>query len=527
MAGRKNQRFEPMLYDAYGRRAVPLMSATSYVGAGVSRALKEWIPESGSPAYHITYDLDFLRRRSHDLVRNSPMGLAAVSTLAANVIGPGLRAQPQIDAEFLGLEEEQASRWERQARREFELFANGTFDITNSFSFAQLQELAFRSVLVSGDCFVLFPRRTRRGGNPYRTRLQLIEGERIINDHHMGETNDYNNGIRRDEFGSPIAYTVASGELDSLIGGDVTYMEVPAFGAQTGRQNVLHVFFPTRPNQPRGVPLLTPVMESLKQLSRYMESELMAAVVASLYTIFVKSELEGTASSVGDDLGKAAPAGATEGDMSLGNGSVVFMEPGESIDTANPNRPNTAFDPFFVAIMKQIGAALDIPLELLFKHFQSSYSASRGAMLMAWKHFMVRRSVMASMFCQPIYELFLEEAILLGRLQAPGFLEDPLIRSAYAKVEWVGSPMGTVDPVKDAKAQELYLKMGVKTRARVTQETTGEYWEDTNRQIQHEQQLMGGTDPLLGVGSEQAMDQPDDLDDEGDNDDERPGRRMV
>ena len=516
------RRYEPKLYDAYGRKVSLNAAVSSYTGAGHSRALKEWIPEAGDAAFHITYDLDLLRRRSHDLVRNTPMGLAAVSTLTANVIGPGLRAQPQIDAEYLGLTEEQASTWERQARREFDLFVQDTLDVSNTLHFSQMQELVFRAALVSGDCFVLFPRSERRGGNPYRTRVQLIEGERVINDQQAAETHEYNNGIRRDEFGSPVSYTVASGELDGLVGGQVTYTDIPAFGERTGRRNVLHVFFPTRPNQPRGVPLLTPVMESLKQLTRYMESELMAAVVASLYTIFIKSELESTA-SVGQDLGKSqAPPGATASDLSLGSGSVVFMDPGESIDTANPTRPNTSFDPFFIAIMKQIGAALDIPLELLFKHFQSSYSASRGAMLMAWKHFMVRRGLMAALFCQPLYELFLEEAILLGRLRAPGFRRDPLVRSAYSKVEWVGSPMGTVDPVKDAKAQKEYLTMGVKTRSRITQETTGEYWEDTNRQLDHERKVMGGVDPIrdAATGRPTGPDEAEEDDDEGDNDDE-------
>ena len=523
----KFKRHEPYLFDQYGNRSVPLASATSsYTGAGYSRAMKEWIPESGDASWHITYDLDLLRRRSHDLVRNTPMGLAAVSTLTANVIGPGLRAQPQIDAEFLGMSEEQASKWERQARREFELFTQHTLDITNSLSFSQLQELVFRSVLVSGDCFVLFPRRKRIGVNPYKSRIQLIEGERVVNDQQASETAQYNNGIRRDEVGSPIAYTIASGELDGLVGGNVTYTEVSAFGQASGRRNVAHVFFPTRPNQPRGVPLLTPVMESLKQLSRYMESELMAAVVASFYTIFVKSELESTA-SVGMDLGKAAPPGATGSDLSLGSGSVVVMEPGESIDTANPNRPNTSFEPFFIAIIKQIGAALDIPLELLFKHFQSSYSASRGAMLMAWKHFQIRRTIMASMFCQPVYETFLEEAIMLGRIKAPGFDNDPLARAAYSKVEWIGPPMGTVDPMKDAKAQELYLQMGVKTRARVTQETTGEYWEDTYRQIEHERKTMGGQDPLLPVPPPEEDDDDDDNEENGDSDNEEAMRRTL
>jgi hypothetical protein len=49
------------------------------------------------------------------------------------------------------------------------------------------------------------------------------------------------------------------------------------------------------------------------------------------------------------------------------------------IDTANPGRPNAQFDPFVTAIVRQIGVALELPYEILIKHFTSTYSAARAA----------------------------------------------------------------------------------------------------------------------------------------------------
>ena len=51
---------------------------------------------------------------------------------------------------------------------------------------------------------------------------------------------------------------------------------MPAFGAATGRRNVLHPFRRTRPGQTRGIPYLAPVMELVKQLGRYSEAEVAA-----------------------------------------------------------------------------------------------------------------------------------------------------------------------------------------------------------------------------------------------------------
>ena len=43
----------------------------------------------------------------------------------------------------------------------------------------------------------------------------------------------------------------------------------------------------------------------------------------------------------------------TEQELELGNGAIVGLGPNESIEVANPGRPNQAFDPFVLAILRQ------------------------------------------------------------------------------------------------------------------------------------------------------------------------------
>lgn len=76
------------------------------------------------------------------------------------------------------------------------------------------------------------------------------------------------------------------------------------------------------------------------------------------------------------------------------------MGPGESVEFANPTHPNGSFDKFAVAISAQVGAALEIPSDLLLKSFNASYSASRAALLEAWKAFKMRREWLADDFCR-------------------------------------------------------------------------------------------------------------------------------
>jgi capsid protein len=54
---------------------------------------------------------------------------------------------------------------------------------------------------------------------------------------------------------------------------------------------------------------------------------------------------------------------------------------------------------------------VEIPFEILIKHFTASYSAAQAALVEAWKFFSARRSWMADKFCQPVYELVIAEAV--------------------------------------------------------------------------------------------------------------------
>ena len=64
------------------------------------------------------------------------------------------------------------------------------------------------------------------------------------------------------------------------------------------------------------------------------------------------------------------------------------------------------------------------------------------------------------MTVKPVYELWLEEAINKGVIDAPDFYEK---RHAWTKVKWIGPGRGWVDPVKEAKAAQLRMQIGLST----------------------------------------------------------------
>ena len=62
----------------------------------------------------------------------------------------------------------------------------------------------------------------------------------------------------------------------SMLGSGLEWTRVEARGELTGRRNIVHVITRERAGQLRGVPVLAPVLEALKQLGRYTEAEITA-----------------------------------------------------------------------------------------------------------------------------------------------------------------------------------------------------------------------------------------------------------
>lgn len=460
-----------------------------YSGASKSRrSVKEWNPGGNDADNDILPDLETLRERSRDLVRNNPLAGGAIKTKVTNVVGTGIRLRSCIDRKALDLSEDQADEWEDKAEREWRLFFESKdADVSRTLTGHDIVRQVYQQSKENGDVFVLLPR-IKRINSIYDLRLQIIEADRVCNPNHTADTETLSGGIEKDSYGAPTKYHIMTRHPGSLFH-DATWETRKAFGSKTGLRNVIHLFAPTRPGQSRGVPDLAAVMEPLKQLGRYTDAEIMAAVISGFFTVFIESESAGDAgsfnySNFSDESGQSA----SDSDMKLGNGLIVDLAPGEKVHDSNPGRPNTAFDPFVQSILRQVGVGLEIPFEILIKHFTASYSAARAALLELWKYVMTERRWLTDNFLRIVYESWMFEAVATGRLVAPGFITDPAIRAAYLGSEWIGPAKGQIDELKEVKAAELRMDVGISTLADETSQATGKDWDKNHRQQVKEKQ---------------------------------------
>lgn len=485
-----------------------------YGEAGASwrkRAVKGFNAPSGSSHEDIDFNNYTLRQRSRMLYMAAPVATSAIKTNRTNVVGVGLRLKSRIDREVLGLTPEQAEEWQKTTEREFNLWAKDkqACDATGMNNFYGLQQLALVSWLLSGDCIGLIKQYPVTRLLPYSLRVHLIESDRIATPggygsggsvtYTTGRNPDNGNtiydGVEVDSNGMVVAYHIRSNYPFELGAPTTTWARVLAYQEHTGLPNVLHIIDTERPDQYRGVSYLAQVIEPLLQIRRYTESELMAAVVESFYTAFIKTEAptdENPFNQTDPDV-PGEPKGPN--DYSMGPGQVNVMAPGESVEFANPTHPNGSFDKFVAAISAQVGAALEVPADLLLKQFNSSYSASRAALLEAWKAFKMRREWLADDFCRPCYEVWMSEAVARGRIYAPGFFDNPTIRAAYLGSEWLGPSQGQLDPVKEITAEILACSEGFSTHEQSTIRLNGGQWDANVEQLQRENEKLGGNAP--------------------------------
>ena len=480
--------FDP---EAGRKRAVARMqidAASAFSGASRSRpALKGWRTSKGDADSDINPELETLRARSRDLERNNPLAHGALKTKTTYVIGTGLRPEPNIDADFLGLSSEQAEALQAKMLREFELVAGSPEgDASRRKTFYQKQSELYHSSRTNGDAFLLLPF-FDRGDWPYHTRFRSVEADRVCNPNNKPDSEQLSSGFELDSNGATDAiHVLQCNPSRRFFRSKAKWERVPLYN-ENGTRNVLILSnHSMRAGQTRGIPDLSPVIEVIKQAGRYVDAELMASVISSKFTVFIKSDGGGTRDAyspgAGADDDSDEDYDDEPRDLRLGDGLVTELDEGESIETANPGRPNAQFDPFVTALWRQIGGALGIPFEILLKHFTASYSASRAALLQFASYILVDRADVVVDICQPYYEAIIAEAVARGRLHMPGFFKDPMIRRAYCRAVWHGPVMGEIDELKAANAAEKRLKIGITTNEREARRNVGESWSQMNDQ---------------------------------------------
>lgn len=475
--------------------SAPRMSYGSHGASQTLNSMVGWIIDAGNAEDNIDLYSSTLRKRARDLYAGGGLARSGPETLTTSVVGWGILPKPKIDGDFLGMTDEAREEAEKTIAREFRLWAGNTMcDATRRQNFYGIQQLAFLSMLMSGDVFALFGMKENKR-TPYQTTIRLLEADRICNPDSSGDSEGTAtdsggrivDGVETDQEGTVIRYHVASrspiAENDSS---ELIWTAIDAFGADTGYPNILHVMTYERPEQCRGIPFVAAEIEQLKQFTRYMNAELAANVVSAMLTCFITSDQDDGSFGMQDAVNEEDKVTDDDISLELAPGAVYSLPPGKKIETVNPLRSNSQFETFVNTCITVIASSMGIPKEVLTKKYESNYTAARAALLDFWRTVKVYRTRFNDDFNQPIYEQWLSEAVATGRIDAPGFFDDPAVRQAWCGCVWMGASMGHVDPKKEVAAAESRIANNITTQEQEAAEYNGNDWAANIRQRKKE-----------------------------------------
>ena len=422
----------------------------------------------GSADFNLACDRTTLLYRARSLFQNHAFSRAIISSINTNVVGTGIKMRPQLKLlDVIGLSHDEAVAWSRKTQDLYEIWANSKkCDVERKNDMFGLQDLALKTELIDGDCFALAKYNKRI--EPFGLCFKLLEADRCMNPVGMIDTDSLSQGVEVSEFGTPERYYFTKYPPFSIDNFSDLMETVPvnAFD-RYGEANVLHIFSPDRTDQRRGVSILSPIIVLMKQQERFLESELMAAVVTSMLTAFIESNNENAAdpiiSNVPEEQHVAQP-NEEPAPLELTSGGIIELKKGQKVSAVNPTRPNSAYQGFVEAIFSEAAASLGLSYEVVLRKFGSSYNAVRGAIFESKKTFDRARRNLISDFCKPVYEKWLAQAVLTGVIDAPGFFEDPVKRAIWSGCRWIADSAFLLDPLKETSAIKMQLDEQLITR---------------------------------------------------------------
>ncbi len=415
--------------------------------------------------------------RAQDLTANNPHATSCIDSMAVNVVGTGLTPQSRPKAKKLGITEQQSRDFAEQAEWIYQKWSKHA-DIQGRLTFPDMQFLASYSMLMNGE-YLFLP--TMRSGKPgpnesaVRLALQGLSPLRMTTP--SDKFNDFRirDGVELNKVGTPTGYWIATPQNEKL----TPYLKASDFTRYPAwighRPGVLHSFFNAakEPERVRGVSVLAPAMKFFKDLTDYLDFELVGNIVASSFPVFIEKS---------DPMGYVENNVESDGDENYHEeyepGSVHYGNPGEKPHILKSDRPSNTFDGFVETILRSIGASVGLPYEVVAKDFsKTNYSSARAALLEAWRVYLVHRTWLVRHFCQPVWEMVMEEAYLRGELQlpqgGPGFYD---AMAEYCNAEWIGPARGHVDPQKEMMANVKGLDNNILTLSDIVAEH-GKDWE--------------------------------------------------
>lgn len=459
----------------------------SYSGAESNRLTSNKSPKNQAADTELLgpFGADQLRAWARMLVRDNAYAWGVVDTIVSSVVGLGINAQSMMETpegdDIEDVNETRDSVWAEWCE---------VCDINGQLTFAEIQQLAQREMVEAGECLIHLvntPAKTHRGiYRPVPLAIELIEADRLASDKDTYAIRSSENrvirGVELDELGKPVAYWIYPEHPSSPY---VTRNTTPT---RIDAKHIRHLYRRDRIGQSRGASWFAPVMSWIRDLGVYVDNEIQASAVASCFGVAIKTD--------GPSGSGLMPS--TSGDTTDDNGNTFeHLEPamivrlgiGESIESINPGRPNSASEPWINLMLRGIAVGTGLSYEIVARDYsQVSYSSSRTSQLEDRRRFRRWQRYLVNHLCQPVWDRFCEQAATSGHKSFPTMTEILADRRGSTTVEWQTTEWEWVDPQSEQTASQAAID-GLQSTLQSELGTRGKNWRSVLYQQAKEKKL--------------------------------------
>lgn len=419
---RKNP--DPQTTALAPRTPVPLLRAKYDAAQTTSDNTRHWVnADSLSANAAMSNDVrNLLRQRARYEVANNSYAKGLVLTLANDCIGTGPRLQVQTrDRDFNRQVEAAFENWAAQVRLAAKLRTAKQAKTTDGESFGQL---------------------FANGGLPHPVKLDiaLVDCDRVTSPYSPLAAAGTVDGMKLDEYGLPQQYFVMKNHPGEVLSGVEDYNTIDA-------SYIFHWFRSDRPQQYRGVPELTPALPLYAQLRRYTLAVLAAAETAADFAAVLYTESP-------PDEGAVAAVDPMD-TIDLEKRMATALPEGWKLAQIKAEQPATSYKEFKGEILNEIARCVNVPYNIAACNSSDyNYASGRLDHQTYFKSVLVERYDCQAVMLDPLLQAWVNEAMLMSEFAG--------LRRFGAGLphQWFWDGFEHVDPVKNARAQQIRLKNG-------------------------------------------------------------------
>lgn len=446
------------------KNSVPVMYES---GATQSRRAAAWRAPT-APPNGMLGSLGTIRDRSRAAVRNDGYAKGAIDKLVTNLIGTGIKPLSQApDPAWRALVQALWLRWTDES------------DAEGQLDFYGQQAQATRVWLEGGDSYGRMRNRLPEDGLSVPLQIQVLEPELSpysYDGFNAVTGNRIRAGIEFDRIGRRVAYYFHPTRPDFNDFDASQLVAVPA-------DMTVHLYDAVRAGQLRGLPILTQALLKLHELDKYDDATLIRQQIANLFAMFVTREAGPTdLEQINPLTGLAVDATDESPMVQMDPGIVQELNPGENVTFSTPPDPPANYADFLRTHLRAVAVATGVPYELLTGDMSGMNDRTVRVVLNEFKRRMqmVQHTIIAFKFCRPIWNAWIDRAILAGALPTPaGYGTDPA--KPWALVKWTPQRWAYIHPVQDIQAQKDEVRAGFTSRAAIVSEN-GEDAEEIDRE---------------------------------------------